>query len=90
MLGRHLGKGDATRVAQMFCPYKEVLADYEAGLKVPDDVTIVWPDDNFGYIRRFATSRRTQAFRRARRLLSRSPISARRCPGCGSTPCRPL
>jgi hypothetical protein len=55
MLARHLGGGDATRVGQMFCPYKEVLDDYLAGLRVPDDVTIVWPDDNFGYIRRFAT-----------------------------------
>lgn len=41
------------RVPQIFCPYKEVLADYRAGLKVPDDVTIVFPDDNFGYIRQF-------------------------------------
>ena len=56
MLARHLGKGDPARVAQIFCPYKEVLADYQAGLKVPDDVTLVWPDDNFGYIRRFATA----------------------------------
>lgn len=53
-LARHLG-GDATRIAQIFCPYKEVLSDCNAGLKVPDDVTLVWPDDNFGYIRRFAT-----------------------------------
>ena len=29
------------QVPQIFCPYKEVLADYRAGLKVPDDVTIV-------------------------------------------------
>lgn len=43
----------AEKVAQIFCPYKEVLADYRAGLKVPDDVTIVFPDDNFGYIRQF-------------------------------------
>lgn len=41
------------QVPQIFCPYKEVLTDYRAGLKVPDDVTIVFPDDNFGYIRRF-------------------------------------
>lgn len=40
-------------VPQIFCPYKEVLADYRAGLKIPDDVTIVFPDDNFGYIRSF-------------------------------------
>src|SRR5262245_308074 len=44
---------DATKVPQIFCPYKEVLADYRSGLKVPDDVTIVFPDDNFGYIRYF-------------------------------------
>lgn len=41
------------RVPQMFAPYKEVLDIYRAGLRVPDDVTILWPDDNFGYIRRF-------------------------------------
>lgn len=39
-------------VAQCFVPYKEVLQIYDAGLKVPDDVTLVWVDDNFGYIRR--------------------------------------
>jgi hypothetical protein len=46
---------DVTKVPQIFVPYKEVLADYRAGLKVPDDVTIVWPDDNFGHIRYFPT-----------------------------------
>jgi hypothetical protein len=46
---------DVTKVPQIFCPYKEVLTDYRAGLKVPDDVTIVWPDDNFGHIRYFPT-----------------------------------
>jgi len=40
-------------VPQMFCPYKEVLDLYRAGLNVPDDVTIVWPDDNFGYVCQF-------------------------------------
>lgn len=43
------------QVPQIFCAYKEVLSLYRQGLKVPDDVTIVWPDDNFGYIRNFAT-----------------------------------
>ncbi len=56
MLAQHLGNGDPTRVPQMFCPYKEVLDDYNAGLRVPEDVTIVWPDDNFGYIRRYGTA----------------------------------
>ena len=43
-------------IPQMFCAYKEVLDLYKQGLKVPDDVTIVWPDDNFGYIRNFASA----------------------------------
>lgn len=46
---------DATRVPQAFTPYKEVLGICNAGLRVPADVTLVWPDDNFGYIRHFPT-----------------------------------
>jgi hypothetical protein len=56
MLARHVN-ADATEVPQIFVPYKEVLADYRAGLKVPDDVTIVWPDDNHGYLRYFPTAK---------------------------------
>ncbi|MGE5520848.1 MAG: glycosyl hydrolase 115 family protein [Candidatus Dadabacteria bacterium] len=39
-------------IAQVFVPYKEVLPIYDAGLQVPPDVTLMWVDDNFGYIRR--------------------------------------
>lgn len=46
----------AEQVPQMFCAYKEVLGLYRQGLQVPDDVTIVWPDDNFGYMRNFANA----------------------------------
>jgi len=52
LLGKYVSR-DLEKVPQIFCPYKEVLADYRAGLKVPEDVTIVFPDDNFGYIRYF-------------------------------------
>ncbi|HEX8070246.1 MAG TPA: glycosyl hydrolase 115 family protein [Pyrinomonadaceae bacterium] len=52
LLARYVNP-NVSEVAQIFCPYKEVLADYRAGLKVPDDVTVVYPDDNFGYIRTF-------------------------------------
>lgn len=41
---------------QMFCAYKEVLGLYRQGLDVPDDITIVWPDDNFGYMRNFSSA----------------------------------
>ena len=40
------------KVPQIFVPYKEVLEVYDAGLEVPDYVTLVWCDDNYGYIRR--------------------------------------
>lgn len=35
--------------------YKEVLEYYEAGLAIPDDVTLMFPDDNFGNVRRLPT-----------------------------------
>ena len=43
-----------SQVPQVFVPYKEVLPFYQAGMKVPDDVTLVWVDDNFGYIRQLS------------------------------------
>lgn len=46
---------DGIHSPRIFCAYKEVLGLYRQGLRVPDDVTIVWPDDNFGYIRDFAS-----------------------------------
>ncbi len=44
------------RVPQVFIPYKEVLDVYHAGLQVPDEVTLMWCDDNYGYIRHFPTA----------------------------------
>jgi hypothetical protein len=42
---------DVSKVPQVLIAYTEVLELYNQGLKVPDDVTICWPDDNFGNIR---------------------------------------
>ena len=42
---------DVTKVPQVLIPYTEVLNLYNKGLKVPKDVIICWPDDNFGNIR---------------------------------------
>ncbi|WP_196939850.1 glycosyl hydrolase 115 family protein [Sphingobacterium pedocola] len=44
---------DPTKVPQVFIPYKEVLDVYNDGLDVPEDVTMVWCDDNYGYIKHF-------------------------------------
>ena len=36
-----------------FVPYKEVLPLYDGGLEVPEDITLVWANDNYGHIRRY-------------------------------------
>ncbi|MCD8237258.1 MAG: glycosyl hydrolase 115 family protein [Prevotellaceae bacterium] len=53
MLTKHIGTTD---IPQVFIPYKEILDVYNAGLQVPDDVTLMWCDDNYGYIRHFPTA----------------------------------
>ena len=55
MLLATLGK-PAGEIPQVFVPYKEVLQIYQDGLRVPDDVTLMWTDDNYGYIRHFPDS----------------------------------
>lgn len=50
---RLLTQAGVPQAPQVFTPYKEVLDIYRAGLRVPDDVTLMWPNDNFGYIRQF-------------------------------------
>ncbi len=46
---------DVTKVPQMWCLYKEVQGFYEEGLRVPDDITLLWADDNWGNVRRLPT-----------------------------------
>jgi hypothetical protein len=53
ILQRHLGKAPS-EIPQIFVPYKETLDLYNAGLVVPDDVTLVWTDDNYGYLKRLS------------------------------------
>ena len=44
-----------SEVPQVWALYKEVQGFYERGMRVPDDVTLLWSDDNFGNIRRLPT-----------------------------------
>jgi len=46
---------DLNKVPQVWCLYKEVQTYYEQGMRVPDDVTLLWSDDNWGDIRRLPT-----------------------------------
>lgn len=55
LLRKYVNK-DITQISQVFVPYKEVLDVYNAGLQVPEDVTLLWCDDNYGYITHFPTA----------------------------------
>jgi hypothetical protein len=59
MLRRYVNP-DLTKIPQAFVPYKEVLSIYENGLKVPDDVMLIWCDDNYGYMTRLSDEAQQQ------------------------------
>lgn len=46
---------DLSKVPQVWALYKEVQTYYEKGMRVPDDVTLLWSDDNWGDLRRLPT-----------------------------------
>jgi hypothetical protein len=46
---------NASAVPQVWALYKEVQEYYEKGMRVPDDVTLLWCDDNWGNVRRLPT-----------------------------------
>lgn len=54
LLRKYIGAPE--RQTQVFVPYKEVLEIYERGLRVPDYVTLMWCDDNYGYMTRLSNA----------------------------------
>lgn len=52
MMKEVLGEAEFQKAFQMLIPYKEVLPLYDGGLEVPDNITVMWVDDNHGYMRR--------------------------------------
>ncbi|MBA82584.1 glycosyl hydrolase 115 family protein [Leeuwenhoekiella sp.] len=48
--------GNVEEIPQVFTVYKEVLDVYEYGLELPEDITLMWTDDNNGYIRRLSNA----------------------------------
>ena len=48
-----LGEKKEKDALKTFIPYKEVLSFYDAGLELSDDLTLIWVNDNFGYMRRY-------------------------------------
>jgi len=59
ILEKYKGK-NITQLPQIFVPYKETLDIYDAGLRIPDDITLVWPDDNYGYMKRVSNTKEQQ------------------------------
>ncbi|WUR14771.1 glycosyl hydrolase 115 family protein [[Empedobacter] haloabium] len=51
MIGQELGEN----VPQAWALYKEVQEYYEQGMRVPEDVLLLWCDDNWGNLRRLPT-----------------------------------
>lgn len=45
----------AAEVPQLWALYKEVQDYYDHGMRVPDDITLLWSDDNHGNLRRVPT-----------------------------------
>ncbi|MDN3670382.1 glycosyl hydrolase 115 family protein [Echinicola jeungdonensis] len=55
LISEYISK-DVEEIPQAFTAYKEVLDIYDAGLDLPEDITMIWPDDNYGYIRRLSNA----------------------------------
>lgn len=54
LLADTLGR-PAAQVPQLYVAYHELQEAYDAGLTLPGDVTLMWTDDNYGYLRRLST-----------------------------------
>lgn len=52
ILGEVFNTTDVSDIPQMWCVYKEVGGYFEDGMVVPEDITILWPDDNWGNAQR--------------------------------------
>ncbi|KAK1998086.1 immunoglobulin I-set domain-containing protein [Colletotrichum falcatum] len=52
IIAEGLGIKSAAEVPSLWCLYKEVQSYQERGLHVPEDITLLWADDNWGNVRR--------------------------------------
>ncbi|MDG2529438.1 glycosyl hydrolase 115 family protein [Caulobacter endophyticus] len=59
IIGEVTGK-DPSATPQVWALYKEVQDYYDAGMRVPDDVTLLFADDNWGNIRRLPKAGETR------------------------------
>ncbi|KAK6465686.1 hypothetical protein DFJ63DRAFT_310772 [Scheffersomyces coipomensis] len=59
LLSEYFNGTDITDIPQAWCLYKEVQAYYQEGMQVPDDITLLWVDDNYGNVRRLPVANET-------------------------------
>ena len=59
ILKKHINS-DITSVPQAFVAYKEVLDIYDRGLRLDDDISMIWTDDNYGYLRRLNSKKEAE------------------------------
>ncbi|KAI0772430.1 hypothetical protein BD413DRAFT_42662 [Trametes elegans] len=52
ILSNVFNTSDVTTIPQVWTLYKEVEGYYDDGLRVPDDIILMWSDDNWGNVRR--------------------------------------
>ncbi|SMF24937.1 Glycosyl hydrolase family 115 [Alteromonadaceae bacterium Bs31] len=55
IFGKVFDDRPVSEVPQVWALYKEVQSYYENGMRVPEDVILLWADDNWGNIRRLPT-----------------------------------
>lgn len=55
-----IGESKENASLQTFIPYKEVLELYDRGLDIPEGVTLIWANDNFGHMRRYPNEKERQ------------------------------
>ena len=77
---------DATAMPQVWALYKEVQDYYEKGMRVPDDVTLLWSRRQLGQHPPPADGRGAQRGRAASASTTTSTTSAGRASTSGSTP----
>ena len=60
VIGEVFNGTDLEDIPQVWTLYKEVQGYYEGGMDVPDDITLLWSDDNWGNTRRLPIGNETK------------------------------
>ena len=78
LIAQHINS-DPTKVPQIWALFSEVQRYYDAGLRVPDDITVLFADSNVGDLRRLPTAEELRHQQgRAHAVLDRWPQAERK------------